>query len=521
MRTLGVKKMTARPWRKTRIKDEESVAVVYVRVSTEEQLKGFSMEVQERDCCEYVRRNGWSLDRVFREEGETAKNMDRPALIELKDYLSENKDEVDFLVVHKVDRLSRKADDGIPFVCDLKDMGISTTAAAENFDETPMGRFIRTMLFGQAELDNDIRAERTWAGMEYAFQQGNWLWRPPVGYKVVKTPEGEKNRIEKSTDARHIAKAFDLMKSGLHSQADVTRILGRDGMKISSSSLARILRNPFYAGIMVSSLSEKPVDCKNYESIISVEDFETTQRVLDGRKPKVVSRCRSNPTFPLVGLLACPACGMKLTGSLSTGRNGEKYGYYHCQKSGCQRARKEGLEKEFVRTLQGLEPKDGVAELFLEVVRDIWKQKQKAGADREKNLRRELKDLAAKQQKIADMAIDGVFDKEKFREQDAIVAREIDAKNREFARILKEPDRVLDCTEYCCSLFKNLSKLWEKGDITVKKQVQGIVFPLGVKWQDGVLRNTHISPILRLLGQENADEVYLVPPTGFEPVPPP
>jgi len=40
------------------------------------------------DCCEYALRNGWSVDRVFREEGETAKNMNRPALIEITEYLS-------------------------------------------------------------------------------------------------------------------------------------------------------------------------------------------------------------------------------------------------------------------------------------------------------------------------------------------------------------------------------------------------------------------------------------------------
>ena len=55
----------------------------------------------------------------------------------------------------------------------------------------------------------------------------------------------------------------------------------------------------------------------------------------------------------------------------------------------------------------------------------------------------------------------------------------------------------------------------------VKKQVQGIVFPVGVKLERGIVRTTQISPILGLLGQENADKDHLVPPAEFESASPP
>ena len=498
---------------------DEKTAIVLLRVSTEEQAKGYSLEVQEHACTEYAKRKNLRILHTFREDGVSAKTMNRPVLQELRQFVYDNK--VDNFLVHRVDRLSRAGPEGGVFILDLKTHKTILDSVTENVDETPMGMFMTNMLLSMAKLSNDERSRDTTNGMKYAFQQGDWLWRPPVGYEVVKTPEGEKNRIENSADARHIAMAFTLMRSGLHSQADVARILGEAGMEISPSSLVRILRNPFYAGIMVSSFSEEPVVGKNYEPIISPEDFMTVQRVLAGRKPNVIRRGRNNPMFPLAGLLECSECDKRLTGSMSTGRNGKKYGYYHCPKSGCQRVRKRDLEQEFIRTLERLQPKDDVAELFREVVRDIWKERKKTGAETEKILRRELKDLESKRQKIADLAIAGTFDSKKFREQDAVVARKIDAKNRELAGVLKEPDRVLDCADYCCHLFKNLSKLWEKGTMRVKKQVQGIVFPVGVKLERGIVRTTQISPILGLLGQENADKDHLVPPAEFESASPP
>jgi predicted site-specific integrase-resolvase len=60
-----------------------SRAVVYIRVSTSEQVENFSLDTQERACREYCDREELDVDRVFREEGESAKTANRPKLQEL------------------------------------------------------------------------------------------------------------------------------------------------------------------------------------------------------------------------------------------------------------------------------------------------------------------------------------------------------------------------------------------------------------------------------------------------------
>ena len=57
-------------------------AFIYVRVSTQEQTNNLSLDTQRRLCIDYCERNGISVDRIFTEEGESAKTADRTQLLD-------------------------------------------------------------------------------------------------------------------------------------------------------------------------------------------------------------------------------------------------------------------------------------------------------------------------------------------------------------------------------------------------------------------------------------------------------
>jgi DNA invertase Pin-like site-specific DNA recombinase len=44
-------------------------AAIYVRVSSEDQVKGSGLEVQERECKAYAARHGYEVAAVFRDDG--------------------------------------------------------------------------------------------------------------------------------------------------------------------------------------------------------------------------------------------------------------------------------------------------------------------------------------------------------------------------------------------------------------------------------------------------------------------
>lgn len=59
-------------------------AVLYLRVSTEEQVDNYSLDTQEDICRKEATRRGLKIVETFREEGKSAKNIEgRPALKKL------------------------------------------------------------------------------------------------------------------------------------------------------------------------------------------------------------------------------------------------------------------------------------------------------------------------------------------------------------------------------------------------------------------------------------------------------
>jgi site-specific DNA recombinase len=58
-------------------------AIIYVRVSTKEQTENLSLPTQLKACEEYCERQGFKVLARFREEGESAKTVDRTELQKL------------------------------------------------------------------------------------------------------------------------------------------------------------------------------------------------------------------------------------------------------------------------------------------------------------------------------------------------------------------------------------------------------------------------------------------------------
>ena len=168
----------------------EKTTAIYMRVSTNKQAeKGTSLETQERICREYAKKHGFKVIKVVREEGESAKAWQRPALLKMLQWFQKNKNNVDVLIVYKLDRLSRNTDDQHAIMYKLHQADVELRSATENIDDTTIGKFMRTILWAVVEMDNSIRAERTRDGQVARFHQGYWPFAPPSGYVSGKDPE--------------------------------------------------------------------------------------------------------------------------------------------------------------------------------------------------------------------------------------------------------------------------------------------------------------------------------------------
>src|SRR3989344_7147479 len=130
--------------------------IIYVRVSSDEQIKGTSLDDQEARCIKYCHENGIEIMATYREEGESAKSANRPKLIEAIEFCRKNKGMIDAFVVYKLDRFSRSMEDHVLVKKMLSDHGTRLHSVSEPIvGESATGKLLGGMLALISEFDND------------------------------------------------------------------------------------------------------------------------------------------------------------------------------------------------------------------------------------------------------------------------------------------------------------------------------------------------------------------------------
>lgn len=230
-------------------------AVIYVRVSTKEQTENLSLPTQLRACEEYCRREGYEVVERFREEGESAKTADRTELQNLLKYCRTHKGKVHFVVVYNLTRFAREKYDHFALRAFLKSLGISLRSATEPIDDTSTGKLMEGVLAAFAQFDNDVRAERTRAGMRAALEQGRWTFVPPLGYLNAPKWAG-KSLVADPERGELVKRAFEEFATGRFTKEQVldkvTRLglRTRTGRTLNPQSFGRMLTNRLYAGFI-------------------------------------------------------------------------------------------------------------------------------------------------------------------------------------------------------------------------------------------------------------------------------
>ncbi len=86
------------------------------------------------------------------------------------------------MVVYNLTRFAREKYDHFALRAHLKSLGISLRSATEPIDDTSTGKLMEGVLAAFAQFDNDVRSERTLAGMKAALSLGRWTFQAPLGY---------------------------------------------------------------------------------------------------------------------------------------------------------------------------------------------------------------------------------------------------------------------------------------------------------------------------------------------------
>lgn len=500
-------------------------AVIYIRVSTKEQIENLSLPTQLRACEEYCRREGFEILERFREEGESAKTADRTELQRLLSFCRANKGRVHFLVVFNLTRFARDKHDHFALRAFLKSLGISLRSATEPIDDTSTGKLMEGVLASFAQFDNDVRSDRTRAGMKAALELGRWTFLAPLGYINVPRTYG-KSLIPDPERAPIVQQIFRDFSSGRLTKQelldDMTRrgLRTRRGLPVSSQAFSTMLCNRLYVGVIDVPGYGVVGKRGDFDSLIPDDVFYRVQAILNGRVHATAPDPRRRPDFPLRGFIKCASCGRCVTASWSKGRSAH-YAYYHClppcRAVNIPKAKLEGL---FVDELERFQPTPGYMRLLKESILSVWQARKAAVKDDLASAEHRAKVIQQKLDRLDDAfiykeSIDlATYERQRDKLREELTLLEIDR----HASKLEEFD-VEGILNFAERILPRAGDLWIQASLDHRQRLQRLFFPEGVAFSGKRFDRTAVtSSVFEYLRPFEGSKENLVDQTGIEPV---
>src|SRR3989338_3538756 len=153
-------------------------ALIYLRVSTDKQAeKGIAIPTQKEKCLECLKTHNYDFDEttdLYTDKGESARTMDRPALLDMITRCETDKN-VGAIIVYDLSRLARDRMDFAMIKQMLKKHEIKFISATETaIDESPEGQFLEGILSATAEFSSTQNARRVKLNMAKKAKDGIW-----------------------------------------------------------------------------------------------------------------------------------------------------------------------------------------------------------------------------------------------------------------------------------------------------------------------------------------------------------
>jgi site-specific DNA recombinase len=317
-------------------------ALTYLRVSSTQQAdkdydaEGFSIPGQREACQREAEKLGAEVVEEYIDRGESAKTAKRPALKAMLERLKRGG--IDYVIVHKVDRLARNRADDVEIVMVIRQAGAQLVSVTENIDETPSGLLLHGIMSSIAEFYSRNLAAEVMKGTTQKAKNGGTPYRAPIGYLNSRTMvDGREVRtITLDPDrAPHVREAFELYAKGDYSILELAAILEERGLRsrptrkvpaqaLGANRLSAMLRNPYYLGMVTYAGKVYP---GRHEPLVDEATFQGVQDLLTSKR---VSGERPWRHFHyLRGSLFCQKCDGRLMYDRIKGAGGE-YEYFVC-----------------------------------------------------------------------------------------------------------------------------------------------------------------------------------------------
>ena len=480
-------------------------AVLYARVSSEEQVQGYSLDAQDRAARAYCDAHGWDLVAVYRDEGKSARTDDLAIRPEFARMLADAEAGLfDVVISHKLDRFARNRRVAFDAFHRLGQARVGFVSIAESMDfSTPAGQLMLTMLVGLAQFYSDNLSFETKKGKAERKAQGVYNGILPFGIK--KNSKGV--LVPHPENYPGLVLAFRLAAEG-KSDRDVAEALNAAGYRTTGNrganlftkdTVRRILLNRFYLGELPDG--EGGWLPGAHEPVLDDELFERARQTREANATNAAKVRRNARRYSLSGLAVCGGCGGRLHFNTAPNGKGRAYCYQIQQRGGCGQRSVflDGIEEQLRTYL-------ATFALTQETVDEVVRLYQSATTQQDDAARRG-RELTAKLERTKEMYSWGDLTREAYVAQRDHIEREL--------ALLKGTTDYASSVAQAAALLRDLPAAWDRATAEQRNDLARLVFQSVEIKEDrvvAVLPTPEFAPFFNLVEETETGRLVLSAP---------